>query len=219
MLKQKKGFYKFHQKYFASQNSLYHRLAKKQSPKVMVVGCSDARVDPAILTNASPGDLFVVRNIANIIPSYAEAKKDSLGAAIEYGVCFLGVESIVVLGHSDCGGIKYLFSESDRGMESIEKWMAHARAQTRAHGGSIRGSILGPIRKKEECTIITDNEKVRSDYEKKNILFSLENLKKFPYVSSQITAKKIQLYGWYFSIADGLLLEYKDATDDFEIIV
>lgn len=95
-------------------------LKQGQSPKTMIIGCSDSRVDPAILTNCAPGDIFTVRNVANLVPPYQEdGGQHGVSAALEFAVCHLGVEHIIVLGHSQCGGIDALFRHRCRGIAGV----------------------------------------------------------------------------------------------------
>jgi len=124
------GAEKFHQKYFSENgNNLFATLKNGQKPKFLVVCCSDSRVDPALLFDCKPGDLFIVRNVANLIPSY-ESSNDSAGvaAALQFGILHLGIRNIVILGHSACGGITSLFDKEDekKDKEFIGKWMENA---------------------------------------------------------------------------------------------
>ena len=100
------GFRHFQGNYFHGDNELFSQLKNGQQPKTLVISCSDSRVDPSLLTGAEPGDLFVIRNVANLVPPYEpDARYHGVSAALEYAVCQLQVEHIIVLGHSQCGGI------------------------------------------------------------------------------------------------------------------
>ncbi|MFN7905953.1 MAG: carbonic anhydrase, partial [Pseudobdellovibrionaceae bacterium] len=128
------GFRRFREKYFLqeqSENSIYHRLASSgQTPKTLLIGCSDSRVDPAILTGALPGELFVVRNVANLVPPCEPAAVGFHGtsSAIEFAVNNLKVDNIIILGHRQCGGIRALMENSTAHSESsfIGQWMSIA---------------------------------------------------------------------------------------------
>ena len=126
------GYQRFHKQYFVEQPELYDSLFKKgQSPKFLVISCCDSRVHPAQVMDAAPGDMFVIRNVANLVPVYeADGKPDDTGAALEFAVKHLGVRHIIVLGHSQCGGIKSLMEgehrDNDHGF--IDPWMKTAQA-------------------------------------------------------------------------------------------
>ena len=120
------GFKQFQRSYFGENQELFDKLKQSQQPRAMIVSCCDSRVDPAILTSSEPGDLFVVRNVANLIPPCEDdVGHHGISAALEFGVCSLGVEHIIVLGHSQCGGIRALMEDSYGAEEGgfIAKWM------------------------------------------------------------------------------------------------
>ena len=132
ILKLMAGFKRFRESYFAEENSVYGRLASSgQTPKILVIGCSDSRVDPALLSSASPGDLFVVRNVANLVPPF---EKNSTGlhgvsSAIEFAVAILKVETVIILGHRQCGGIRALVvPDSGASTTFIHRWVQIAKA-------------------------------------------------------------------------------------------
>ena len=114
-IKLKQGFKKFHSKYFIEKNDLFETLAKKgQSPEVLMIACSDSRNDPALITECEPGDIFVVRNVAAIVPPYSpDDKYHGTSAAIEFAVKGLKVKDIVVMGHALCGGINELLTKKE----------------------------------------------------------------------------------------------------------
>ncbi len=123
------GFRRFQENYFGENRELYEELRRGQWPSVLVIACCDARVDPAILMDCRPGDLFVVRNVANLVPPYElGGGRHGVSAALEFSVCVLGVEHIVVLGHSHCGGVKALLEGGSgcQGGEFISGWMSIA---------------------------------------------------------------------------------------------
>ena len=122
------GFQRFRVKSFEPNRELFNRLAMQgQTPRTLLIGCSDSRVDPAILTDSAPGDLFVVRNVANLIPPYETGGRyHGTSAAVEFAVCNLKVHNIIVLGHSRCGGISALldgYGENDEGEGYIAPWV------------------------------------------------------------------------------------------------
>ena len=191
------GFRTFQKDYFGSENSQFETLKQGQSPKTMIIGCSDSRVDPAILTNCAPGDIFTVRNVANLVPPYEEdGGRHGVSAALEFAVCHLEVEHIIVLGHSQCGGINALMAGNcgGKGDSFISSWM----------------SIATPVRKKVLAELAgKDPQLQQRAAEQASILLSLENLHSFPWIDQRVTAGTLSLHGWYFELHAGELLEYQ----------
>src|SRR4029078_4671908 len=120
------GYQTFREIYAKSNSTMMQQLAQGQNPEIMIVACCDSRVDPALILQRDPGELFVVRNVANIVPPY---EKDEMhhgtSAALEFGVCYLNVEHIIILGHSQCGGIDALLNEADLHQNDfISNWVS-----------------------------------------------------------------------------------------------
>ena len=161
-----------------------------QSPKVLVIACSDSRVDPSIILGAEPGDLFVIRNVANIVPPYEHDLSSCHGtsAAIEYAVNHLQVEDIVILGHSHCGGIRALVDDRENDHTFIDNWI-----------------YIVEDAKFEAAHRHLDHEESCAFCEKAAIGISLHNLETFPFVKEKLAAGKLRLHGWYFSIETGAL--------------
>lgn len=198
------GFRTFRNDYFGPENSQYETLKHGQTPKTMIIGCSDSRVDPAILTNCAPGDIFTVRNVANLAPPYEEdGGRHGVSAALEFAVCHLGVEHIIVLGHSQCGGIGALMAGSCgcKGDSFISSWM----------------SIAAPAREKVLAELAgKDPQLQQRAAEQASILLSLENLHSFPWIDQRVTAGTLSLHGWYFELNTGELLEYQPHSGLFQ---
>jgi carbonic anhydrase len=198
------GFRRFRERHFERNDSFYQQLVTQgQTPKTMVVGCCDSRVDPALVLDCEPGDLFVIRNVANLVPP-AEGRAGHHGttAAIEYGVRSLGVNHIIVLGHAHCGGIAALMKNggvSDPG-SFIDDWMHLV--------DSARATVMA------EMPHATQEEQARA-CEQRAILVSLNNLMTFAWVRERVEAGQLALHGWYFDIEHGELLRYQTATRDF----
>lgn len=185
------GHRSFRQKYFVDNPELYRRLHQDgQSPKVLVIACSDSRVDPSIILGAEPGDLFVIRNVANIVPPYEHDLSSCHGtsAAIEYAVNHLQVEDIVILGHSHCGGIRALVDDRENDHTFIDNWI-----------------YIVEDAKFEAAHRHLDHEESCAFCEKAAIGISLHNLETFPFVKEKLAAGKLRLHGWYFSIETGTL--------------
>lgn len=198
------GFQRFREQHFERNDSLYQQLVKEgQTPKTLVVACCDSRVDPALVLDCEPGDLFVIRNVANLVPP-AEGRAGHHGttAAIEYGVRTLGVEHIIVLGHAHCGGIRTLIRSGsvNAPVSFIDDWMCLAE--------SARSSVMAEIPQ------ATQEEQARA-CEQRAILVSLDNLMTFNWVREQVEAGRLTLHGWYFDIEHGQLLRYDATTRGF----
>ena len=197
------GFKRFQESYFRADNALYDRLSKGQTPKTLVIGCCDSRVDPAILTGSAPGDLFVIRNVGNLVPPYEpDSRRHGVSAALEFGVTSLGVEHVIVLGHSNCGGIAALMHP--HGVEDgefIAKWVGIA--------ASAKNKILEELPN-------SSPEAQQKACEEAAVLVSLENLLSFPWIERRVAAGRLTLHGWYFDIEHVELLSYVPQTTSFE---
>ena len=201
------GFKRFREQHFERNDSLYQQLVTQgQTPKTLVVACCDSRVDPALVLDCAPGDLFVIRNVANLVPP-AESRVGHHGttAAIEYGVRVLGVEHIIVLGHAHCGGIGALVNAGGVSLPGsfIDDWMCLVE--------SARNSVM------KEMPNAPKTQQVRA-CEQHAILVSLENLMTFTWVSERVQAGSLLLHGWYFDIEQGQLLRYNTNSKDFEAL-
>lgn len=198
------GFRRFRERHFESHDNLYQRLVERgQKPRILVVACCDSRVDPALVFDCDPGDLFVIRNVANLVPPLEDhSGHHGTTAAIEYGVNILGVRHIIVLGHAHCGGINALVRAGGVCAQGsyIDDWMCLAE--------SARAGVM------EEMPHAGLEEKERA-CEQRSILVSLANLMSFPWVSERVRDGSLALHGWYFDIERGQLLRYDAAAGDF----
>lgn len=189
------GYKHFKQEYFDKNKVLFDGLiANGQKPKILIIACSDSRVDPAIVTNAAAGDLFVIRNVANLVPPYEDednASYHGTSAALEFGVCSLGIKHIVVFGHSRCGGMNSLFNESDSGKGFIAKWM------------KIAANPRDFVNQNYADLSVDDKTDLCSKY---SLINSLNNLKTFPWIKSRLKDGRLNTHGWYFDIANGSIL-------------
>lgn len=200
------GFKKFQKTFFQNNTDLYSKLAVGQNPKTLLVGCCDSRVDPVMITGSDPGDLFVVRNVANLIAPYAPDKgHHGVSAAIEYAVKVLKVENIVVLGHVQCGGIRALMTMApdDESFEFIAPWMSIA---IRAREKSLK--LFGSNDLETQCRYC----------EHASILVSLENLVTYPWVKESLLSGQLSLNGWYFDFVTGQLTGYNPENNEFEAL-
>jgi carbonic anhydrase len=198
------GFKRFRQHYFDPHEQRFAPLQQGQRPKVLLIGCSDSRVDPAMLTDCAPGELFVVRNVANLVPPCEhDSHHHGVSASLEYAVCALEVEHIIVLGHSGCGGISALMEGVPDGLsaEYIGPWMRIAeRARERVLKDLSGKDLAVQIRACEQAAI----------------LVSLENLLSFHWISDRVESGALLLHGWYFDISVGQLVSYTPDKGSFE---
>ncbi|KAK9276897.1 hypothetical protein L1049_006434 [Liquidambar formosana] len=187
----KTGFLRFKTEKFVKNPTLYGELAKGQSPKFMVFACSDSRVCPSHILDFQPGEAFVVRNIANMVPPYDKIKHSGVGAAIEYAVLHLKVENIVVIGHSCCGGIKGLMSIPDDGTTAsdfIEQWVKicmPAKSKVKSEASKLSFA--------EQCT----------NCEKEAVNVSLGNLFTYPFVREAVLKNILALKGAHYNFVNG----------------
>lgn len=199
------GFERFQDKYFGHDRKLFDRLRHAQRPRAMVIACCDSRVDPAILTDAEPGEMFVVRNVANLVPPYdLGGNFASVPAALEFAVQSLEVEHVIVLGHARCGGIRALMSGAEPGGEFIGKWVSIAQR--------ARERVLAELPDKPPALQAQACEQAA-------ILVSLENLMTYPWIARRVEAGSLHLHGWYFDIGQGELLGYSPLGTAFEPLV
>ncbi|KAL4332832.1 hypothetical protein GQ457_07G017080 [Hibiscus cannabinus] len=187
----KTGFHHFKTEKFEKNPDLYGALSKGQSPKYMVFACSDSRVCPSHILDFQPGEAFIVRNIASMVPPYDKTKYTGVGAAIEYAVLHLKVENIVVIGHSCCGGIKGLMSIPDDGTTAsdfIENWVSiclTARTKVKSEFNELSFQELC-----EHC-------------EKESVNVSLGNLLTYPFVREALVKKTLVLKGAHYDFVNG----------------
>lgn len=200
-----KGYQKFHTHYYGSDKTLFENLVKEgQRPKFMFIACCDSRVDPAIITDCSPGDLFVVRNVANLVPPCdSDLKHHATSAALEFAVCNLQVKHIIILGHSDCGGIQALMKNeiTDHNTSFITSWM----------------NIAQPARQKVLTEFASESfEQQTKRCEKMSLMISLKNLYTFPWVKEGLKNQQLSTHAWHFDLPSGQIVAFNPENQQFE---
>jgi carbonic anhydrase len=202
------GFERFHAKYFGEDRDLFARLRQGQSPSTLVISCCDSRADPGMLLGAGPGDIFVVRNVANLVPPYrSDAEMPGIRADIEFAVKGLNISHIVILGHSGCGGIRALMEGegvTSHQFEFIGSWVSIARE---ARERVLREQADQPSAVQTRAC------------EHAAIALSLGNLMSFPWIRERVESGKLTLHGWYFDIDAGELLAYSHEANRFMPLV
>jgi carbonic anhydrase len=202
------GYRRFRSGSYVAQRQRYDALANKgQSPKIMVIACSDSRVDPTLIFDAEPGQMFVLRNVANLVPEYDPAGgQHGVSAAVEYAVTQLQVHYIIVLGHARCGGIAASLSGQFDNAENgaggfIAKWM----------------EMIAPARDRiRAAAAISPDIAASAALELEAIRISVNNLRSFPFVAEAEAAGTLHIQGALFDIADGILRVLDPETDHFE---
>ena len=200
------GFRAFRGGSFQERRADYEAMVDKgQKPGVALIACSDSRVDPAMVLQADPGDLFIVRNVANLVPPHEqEGNYHGTSAALEFAVQHLEVGHIVVLGHAHCGGIRSLFDKRPRDPEGnrfVPPWMSLVKSAYLRVEGTMPDA--------------PEEEKARV-CEQSAVLVSLENLMTFPCISQRVGDGRLRLHGWYFDIRSCALHIYDPARQQFE---
>lgn len=187
------GFDRFRHEHFVTDHDLYDSLLDGQRPDVMVIACSDSRTDPAIICGARPGELFVVRNVAALVPPPAgDGAPHGTAAAIEFGVKALGVRHVVVLGHSFCAGVRCML-DHDHGasrFDYVSDWMEVAH--------EVRDEMDGLVTEAERPLVARLAEQAA-------VLASLRNLAAYPFVARRVATGALALHGWYFHFGWGVL--------------
>lgn len=197
----KDGYARFHAERFETKQRLWRQLSKGQSPRALVIGCADSRVDPAAIFNAGPGELFIVRNVANLVPPYEpDGAHHGVSAALEFAVKSLKVDHIVVLGHRQCGGVHAAATGSAAGTQFIERWLDPLQPAC----CEAREALGEHVSEEDLC----------DDLELRSVRHSLNRLVGFPFVAEAVDEGSLCLHGARFGIADGVL-EWMDADGVF----
>ena len=188
----KRGYENFRRVYATDDKSIMHQLSSKgQNPEVMIVACADSRVDPAVVLGAEPGDFFIVRSVANIVPPFeSDHKQHGISAALEFAVCYLGIKHIVILGHSQCGGISALLNQSELEQNDfITDWV----------------SVIDDG--DHECSI--------DEYAMKATGISAKNCLSFSWMADRVEKGRLRIHRWFFNIDKGELSVYDEAQQQF----
>jgi carbonic anhydrase len=196
-----KGLRDFKTNYFSTHIQLFEQLAHGQKPRVLFISCSDSRVDPNLITQTEIGELFVIRNAGNIIPPYGAANGGE-GAAVEYAIHALGIEQVVVCGHSHCGAMKGLLQleKLETEMPLVYDWLKHAEATRRLVLENYKSYQT------EELLEIAIAE---------NVLTQIENLRTYPVIHSRMYQGKLKIYGWIYHIETGEVLAYDPESHSY----
>lgn len=203
------GVHRFRQEEFGNYRSLFRKLSREgQNPHTLFITCSDSRVLAELITQSKPGDLFVVKNVGNIVPpASAMGGTNSTAAAIEFAVESLRVSDIVVCGHSQCGAMAVLLgaAPAPSGAPHLNAWL----------------ELAAPVRE----IVRRDYPFLQSEYERQsaaaeeNVLFALENLRAYPGVRRRLREQSLRLHGWFFKIATAELFAFDPGAAQFKPLV
>jgi carbonic anhydrase len=195
-----KGIHHFTNEIFASKKELFELLALGQYPDVLFITCSDARVDPQLITQAEPGDLFMLRNMGNLVPD-CRAEEKVAGAAIEYALKVLRVRQIVVCGHSHCGAMKGIVDpDLLQDLPTVAEWLKHAEQTRRILMSNYQN---------------LDNAQLLNIATQENVLVQLENLRSYPAVAAAIDEGNLVVQGWVYKIETGEIYIYHPENSQF----
>ncbi len=201
-----KGILDFQAEDFEAHRDLFSQLGRGQNPHTLFICCSDSRVVPTLITNTNPGELFIVRNIANIVPPY-NLKSQFVGTAslIEYAVMVLDVDTIVVCGHSNCGGCFALNQppEDLEHMPNLRMWL----------------DIISEVPERVNRLMTGDSLAQREWItEEVNILVQMKNLLSYPFLKERVDAGNLNILGWYYIIETGEVFNFNDETGHFDLV-
>ena len=197
------GIVQFKRSDFESHKELFKQLKSEQKPHTLFISCSDSRVDPNLITGTLPGELFIIRNIANLVPPYREAGEFlSTTAAIEYAVMALEVENIIVCGHSNCGGCAAALNPDQIKVDlpHTQKWL----------------QLAEPITQRVKLEISADEPEAREwMMEQANVIEQPKHLLTYPYIRERVISSKIELSGWHYIIETGEVFIYDQHQETF----
>jgi carbonic anhydrase len=200
------GVIRFRRNDFEANREYFENLGREQNPHTLFIGCSDSRVVPSLITQTSPGELFIIRNIANLVPVYRESGEYlATTSAIEYAVLVLNVTNIIICGHSNCGGCAALY-QSDEKLAKIphtRRWLQLAHP--------VREKVLSLVDPADHAAREWMTEQI-------NVVEQLGHLMTYPYIKVRVDQGQIKLIGWHYIIPTGNIYEYHRETGQFELI-
>jgi carbonic anhydrase len=205
MQKLVKGVHQFRANIFSPQRELFERLALNQEPDALFITCSDSRIGPNLLTQTGPGELFILRNAGNIIPT-AGALYGGEAATIEYAVTALGVRDVIVCGHTGCGAMQALLADQAKiaeDMPAVASWLKHAEATRR---------IM-----RENYQTLSGDALVNATVEE-NVLVQLENLRTHPSVAAKLARGELHLHAWVYQLETGEVYAFRPEEGEYTLL-
>ena len=193
------GLVQFKSSSYEERKALFTELANGQSPEVLFITCADSRIDPNLVTQTEPGELFIIRNAGNIVPPHTRSA-GGVTASIEYAVAVLGIKHIVVCGHSDCGAMKgALNTDALSDLPHVKEWLDHSRAAVEI------------VKAKHGQAAISELDAVTEQ----NVLLQLDHLRTHPAVAEKVGTGEIDMHGWVYNIEHGTVAAYDETKKRF----
>ncbi|MBS0648807.1 MAG: carbonic anhydrase [Verrucomicrobia bacterium] len=198
------GIVDFRKNLTEESRNLFAKLALGQAPDVLFIACSDSRVVPNLFASTNPGDLFVLRNIGNLIPPASpESQEASSQAAIEFSIFSLNIADIIVCGHSECGAMRALVHGTDSRCPHLASWLKYGEASRK---------------KVQEGFVIDPSLSLHNQISQVNVLQQMEHIKSYPFVRERIEKKQLRVHGWWFDIGRADVYCYEPAVNQFILI-
>lgn len=196
------GVAKFQKEVFPGQKAAFKKLANGQNPEVLFITCSDSRIDPNLVTQTGPGDLFICRNAGNVVPPHSN-ETGGMTASIEFAVAALGVSHIIICGHSDCGAMKGAINiEGLIGLPHVKEWLGHCRVATEVVKEKCGCSELNP---EEHLLMVTEE----------NVVQQMQHIRTHPAVAAKLATGQVELHGWFYNIATAEVTCYQEDKGEF----
>ncbi|MEP4889104.1 MAG: carbonic anhydrase [Aliiglaciecola sp.] len=193
------GVAKFQKEVFPGKKATFKKLANGQNPEVLFITCADSRIDPNLLTQTEPGELFICRNAGNIVPPHSNVT-GGITASIEFAVAALGVSHIIVCGHSDCGAMKgALNTDKLDGLPHVKEWLSHSRCASEV------------VKEKYGSLCMDHLDKLTEE----NVVQQLQHLRTHPSVAAKLATGQVKLHGWVYNIESGQVVSYDPETAKF----
>ncbi|MFT7459259.1 MAG: carbonic anhydrase [Planctomycetota bacterium] len=193
------GLAEFQKTAFQQNKDLFQKLANKQEPETLFITCSDSRIDPNLITQTSPGELFICRNAGNIVPPHSHTT-GGITASIEFAVMVLGVRHVVICGHTDCGAMKgAMHPENLTSLPHVSNWLSHASAalaRVKARSGEINDDHLAELTQE-------------------NVLMQIKHLETHPSVAAKMATGDLMIHGWVYDIPHGEVSCYDSKEEKF----
>lgn len=194
------GVLKFQAEEFEKRRALFAELADGQSPEALFITCSDSRIDPNLITQSEPGELFICRNAGNIVPPHTQ-HTGAMTASIEFAVGALNVPHIVVCGHSGCGAMKGAMKpESLDAFPHVKAWLGYARA-----AALVAEEVGAGLNDDQRLDLLV----------RQNVLLQIAHLRTHPFVAARLAAGRTEIHGWVYDIGSGSVLAFDEARGDF----
>lgn len=205
MQKLARGVHEFRANYFASNRQLFERLASDgQTPETLFITCSDSRVVPNLITSTEPGELFIIRNVGNIVPAVSRGMIGGVASAIQYAVEVLKVENIIICGHTNCGAMDAILNpERVKHLQFVSRWLAEA-------------ARIPEIVREKYSELDMEQRLVAAVQE--NVLVQIENLRTYDFVRARLDEGSLKVGGWVFKIATGSVFEYDPSSEQFLLV-